>query len=423
MPFAKGDYVTYAGTLSNDSQGQFVSAHTIIANVGVYTAPFTDPAYVAIDVLLQGTGGIPNPNIAQEATAKVRVEGFSTDASRPLDITAIDVDCNGNARDRDPYWILAQAVDPGPPTGAKKGRFRFVPPGGDFLPPTSLVHVRISGANGQNQKVANGLIWGQYVAPDFDFVFPETLVVGGPITPNNFGDFPWLVNGIGPWGSDGSMVGQLDPWPDVSAPATTCTQNPPGTKLTADFKVSPNPVTAGSKVTLDAGAALQSGAQTFSWTPAITCTNAACSAGTLTTPAVAPAGNSMNITLNVTGSGGATATSTVALTVNPPTVPRDSVTITSAVYSISKSRLTVNATSSIAQASPTNCSITAPQPGCLILSTDQINKSTGKPWTAIMQNTGGGTYTVILTGTPLPNIITVVSGNGGQATSGVTRIR
>ena len=87
-PFEVGDYVTYAGTLMDGNGGKYISAHTVIANVGIYTTPGDVPAYVAIDVVLQGAPGIPNPAFPQEATAKVRVEGFSTDPSRPVDIFA-----------------------------------------------------------------------------------------------------------------------------------------------------------------------------------------------------------------------------------------------------------------------------------------------------------------------------------------------
>ena len=94
-PFEVGDYVTYAGTLMDVNGARIIYAHTIIANVGIYTSPGNSPAYIAIDVLLQGAPGVPNPAFPQEATSKARVEGFTTDYSRPVDIFAIDQDCNG----------------------------------------------------------------------------------------------------------------------------------------------------------------------------------------------------------------------------------------------------------------------------------------------------------------------------------------
>ena len=48
-PFEVGDFITYSGTLMQDAAGDdFVSAHTIEANLGIYTQPGTQPSYVAI---------------------------------------------------------------------------------------------------------------------------------------------------------------------------------------------------------------------------------------------------------------------------------------------------------------------------------------------------------------------------------------
>ena len=171
-PFEVGDYVTYAGTLMDGPNGKFISAHTIIANVGIYTTPGDVPAYVAIDVVLQGAPGIPNPAFPQEATAKVRVEGFSTDPSRPVDIFAIDQDCNGNVKERAP-WAFEFAVEPGPPTVGKKGRFRFLPAGGSFLPPSRNVGVKIDYPEPAifNEKL--GIVAGRYQGAKFRFHFPR----------------------------------------------------------------------------------------------------------------------------------------------------------------------------------------------------------------------------------------------------------
>ena len=60
-PFEIGDYVNFAGTLIQDggaNGGQYVSAHTIVASLGIYTKQGIDPSYVSIDVSLIGTGGL-----------------------------------------------------------------------------------------------------------------------------------------------------------------------------------------------------------------------------------------------------------------------------------------------------------------------------------------------------------------------------
>src|SRR5438270_11637656 len=52
-PFEINDFITFSGTLVKDSSGgQYISAHTIIAELGIFTAPGTMPAYVAIDDML-----------------------------------------------------------------------------------------------------------------------------------------------------------------------------------------------------------------------------------------------------------------------------------------------------------------------------------------------------------------------------------
>ncbi len=52
-----GDYIIYAGTFAKDGADFYISAHTVEANVGIYTAPGVDPAYVVIEGSLIGTQG------------------------------------------------------------------------------------------------------------------------------------------------------------------------------------------------------------------------------------------------------------------------------------------------------------------------------------------------------------------------------
>ena len=55
-PFELGDYVTFAGNVETDSTGRYISAHTIVASLGIYTQPGVDPAYDTVDVSLIGHG-------------------------------------------------------------------------------------------------------------------------------------------------------------------------------------------------------------------------------------------------------------------------------------------------------------------------------------------------------------------------------
>ncbi len=330
-PFEVGDYVTYAGTFMIDNKGPYVSAHTIIANVGIYTWPGTDPAYVAIDVLLQGVGGVANPAFPQEAAIRTRVEGFSTDPSRTVDVYAIDVDCGtGAAKARTP-WVSGFAVDPGPPTGAAKGRWRWRPAGGNFLPPSRAIGARISGGV---QAVVNptlGILTDQYQAPNFTFIFPENLGIGNPPVPSNFGDMAFLRNGSGPWnGAANQFIGQLNPWPDAMTPAVSCSAGgappPPPATAVANFSPSPGPVAKGTTVTLDAtGSSPTSGP--FVWTqtggPAVTITNPNSLQATFVAPNVSAL---TNLTFQVTVGGAnsttpASATVTVPIAASPSTDP------------------------------------------------------------------------------------------------------
>jgi hypothetical protein len=255
IPFEVGDYVTFAGTLvtdnaaqptagpwpTNGTAGTYISAHTVTNNVAVFTYPGTNPAYVMTNVFLIGTGGLTVLG-AGEAVVRTRFEGMSTDPSRNVHLYGIDLNpLDGSGTDRD--WGTI-GVDPGPPNGAVKGRWRFrppcklavgalatdkdctPPPGNTFLPPTRDMRAVIEGAwqppvaPAVSPTAANGLIFGQYRAPIFEYIFPEN-VPGSPIVPNNFNTIAFLAQG-GVTSSTGVLVGQLNPWPDTTIPQAGC---------------------------------------------------------------------------------------------------------------------------------------------------------------------------------------------------------
>jgi hypothetical protein len=221
-PFEVGDFIDFQGTLKFDSKGPYISAHTILNHIGIYTYPGVMPAYASIEMELQGTAALPIANLPQETTSRLRIIGFSTDPSNLVDIYAIDVDpITGATSDR----LLGIASPSGPPV---VGRFRFRPAGGAFLPPVREFRVvsrtmcsdpnqpcRLSGAP---QTYANGLIAGQYHAPNFEFIFPENLTLGDAMVSANFQDFAFLYCGSGPLttptaGTKPALVRQLDPAP------------------------------------------------------------------------------------------------------------------------------------------------------------------------------------------------------------------
>ena len=197
-PFEVGDFVSVVGSMEVDATGPYISATTILnTSVGILTAPSVDPAYTQVSVLVQGTGGVPDPAFPQEAGVRTRVEGFSTDPSRTVDVSAIDQDCNGNLIFREPAWAAGFPVEPGPPGIGVIGRWRArFPQGGDFLPAVQNVGARISGAMIDKQK--NGLTYGEYQLPEATFIFPENITPGTPPPAGNFRDLTFLVNGLGP---------------------------------------------------------------------------------------------------------------------------------------------------------------------------------------------------------------------------------
>jgi hypothetical protein len=346
-PLKVGDTITYVGEVFLDSNGKpYVLAHTISANLGIFTTPGTDPAYVSIDVLLQGTGGVGNPVFPQEAGVRTRVEGFSTDPSRNVDVYAIDIDCNGVQTPRIPFWASGFPVDPGPPAGAVKGRWRFRPAGGNFLPPSMVIGAEISGGLQAIAHPTLTILTEQYQAPDFNFIFAENLAVGGPPVTYNFNEIPFLVNGVGPWppadnilqgalsnpnGFTNQSVGQLNPFPDATAPPTVCL-NTVGTvnaKAVAAFTPGPGPISTGTVITLTAAGSTPTNGP-FGWVqvvnpgdPLVAITNATQPTATFVAPVVA-APTTLTFQLTVGGNNTtnpATANLLVPIATAPPNTP------------------------------------------------------------------------------------------------------
>jgi hypothetical protein len=249
-PMEIGDFVNTAGSVETDGSGTYISAHTVVNNTAIYTQPGVDPAYVMTEVALIGTGGLTVFG-AGEAVVRTRFEGMTTDPSRNIRLYGIDINpATGATADRD--WGSI-GVDPGPPNGAVKGRWRFRPPctvtvatdkkcvgpaAGSFLPPTREVRAVIDGkqqfnADGTTNTAsqvpgtpsavpaANGIFWGQYHAPIGEYIFPEN-VPGQPIPENTFNSLDFLAYG-GYASFTGVQAGVLNPWPsNVPAPARVC---------------------------------------------------------------------------------------------------------------------------------------------------------------------------------------------------------
>jgi hypothetical protein len=250
-PLEKGDFVAYSGTLQHDPSGgpDYISANTIEANVGIYTHHGSQPAYMAIGEFGVGTadpnavaaGGVVN----QETQDRLFLESETTDPSTLVDIYMVDVDGKtGTVRNRwvtTPEMTGAAATNTADPTtgggiatmsvGPQPQRARIranKAPTGLLSQPTRTIrvmqrslckptmpdmsgtdaatnemHPKTSGvdtclAAAAAKPVANGLVAGQYLAPTFEFIFPENVRPGDPVVPNDMWHLPFLRYGEGP---------------------------------------------------------------------------------------------------------------------------------------------------------------------------------------------------------------------------------
>ncbi|MBZ5508283.1 MAG: hypothetical protein LAO78_22720 [Acidobacteriia bacterium] len=356
-PFEVGDWITFAGTLVQDcamtgcpgggptagpwpaagTPATYISAHTISNNTAIYTFPGTNPAYVATEVTIIGTGGLTVLG-AGEAVIRTRFEGMTSDvdptglAQRMIHLYGIDFDpTTGATSDRDFGTI---SVDPGPPIGAVKGRWRFRPPclvfgsvptvkncvmnaSGTFLPPPREMRAVVQGAftapiTAASPRSANGIVYGQYHAPILEYIFPEN-VPGAPIPENNFNTINFLAHG-GYTSAAGTLVGTLNPWPSIN-PVVICTP-------VVASAGGPYTVASGGTVTL-AGSATGTAPITFSWAPPPvgTLSNPNIANPVYTAPIVAAA-TVVPLSLTATNCGGASSSvSPGTVTINAPGAP------------------------------------------------------------------------------------------------------
>ena len=411
-PFEVGDFIDYQGNIVADANGPYIAAWGVIVNIGLFTAPGTQPVYTAIDVMLLGVGGIPSPFLPQEAAVRTRIEGFTTDPTSFTDLFAVDVDaCNGQ-----PTWryYATVGVDPGPPTGAVAGRWRWRPISDpQFLPPSRMLLAVSENGFDPFTPTPNGLIPGLYTAPNFEFIFPENLGIGNPKVPSNFQDFPFLANGSGPYA--GGKLGQLFPWPGAAAPTPPVCDPTTGTAVfapIADAGVHQS-VGPGALVRLDATKSKDPNvpprALTFNWTqtqgPHVTLTGATTATPTFTAPfATTP----ITLAFEVTVGNGSSLTSSagVTVTVANPTVATDAVTITAALFTLRRSQLTVSATTTNPAAVLTLQGFGEMGPG--------LPPAPGVPAPV-------GSFSIRIVGVnPIPATVTVTSSAGGVATATVT---
>ena len=97
-PFEIGDFIAFSGTKFTDATGDYISAHTVEANVGIYTQPGTQPSYTAIGEFGVGTAdplAISVNGAAQETADRIFLESETSDVKTPIDIYYQDAPGNG----------------------------------------------------------------------------------------------------------------------------------------------------------------------------------------------------------------------------------------------------------------------------------------------------------------------------------------
>ena len=243
-PLEVGDYITYAGTLLvGDGKGpngsDTISVHTINANLGIYTQPGTMPVYLVMgEFSISANSPLTFNGVPQEAPDRLVLEAFVTDVTSIVDAYLVDIDpVSGQETQR---WVTSQDmtgefgafgtndlfIDGGITTqftGPVPGRVRmragkatpgvlnsptrylrvvarslcdpininYTAPLLESVPPKDVACL-------QRAPAANGLFTGQYLAPVFEFLFPENVVPGDATVPNNFWAMNFLVTGEGP---------------------------------------------------------------------------------------------------------------------------------------------------------------------------------------------------------------------------------
>ncbi len=293
-PFEVGDQVIFSSTLAQDGQGTFNEAWTVVANLGISTRPGVDPAYVAIDEMVFGTGGAPVTDpagavILQDAVLQMTIAGFTTDPTRLVDAFAVDVDPATGAESQ----RLVTSMNPAGLLVANA--FATDVLNAAYLPLFREVRARIRGAT--STAVANGFTSGTYRAPVDGYVFPVNLRAGDPLVPLNLQDLPFLACSSGLYspssGGPGVLAGQLAPFPYSPTPDPLGCHPPspqgPIASAGADFALA-----AGATGTLDASASFDpsGGSLTYNWIqtsgPAVLLSNPNFASPTFDAPAPSP---------------------------------------------------------------------------------------------------------------------------------------
>lgn len=215
VPLRVGDYVTYSGILQPDPAGGFfVSAYGLDADLGIYTSPHVDPAYLLVEEAIEGTKGALFPGVTQEETTRIRVVGFTTDPSRNVEVTLLDEDRRSIAGVTAAFSVSGP-VGLTPENGPPLGRVRFTWPSKDDARAVRR-DVRLDIVGAASGATSSGLAAGTYGAPVSEFIYPEGSVFGAPgfPPPVPFENFCYLKNAGGAFDTVPGPLGPPAPFPN-----------------------------------------------------------------------------------------------------------------------------------------------------------------------------------------------------------------
>jgi hypothetical protein len=244
-PLMVGDYIGYSGILAKDAVGTiYETVFALEANVGIFTPLRSTIFYMYLDAPLIASGPAICPGNA-ECQARMRTTIFSTDLSTARLPAVFAVDENPATGVRTSRQLPSTVTNT-----AQLGRYVIVTDkdtrtlglagGGvtrEFMARVATVadgtqvFYGTSDPTSTDPKIlpstdprvaANGLVYGQYVSPGGEYIFPEPNISGGVLTPYNFRCLAFLANG---WSQGGALtLGQLSPFPELTAPiGVNCT--------------------------------------------------------------------------------------------------------------------------------------------------------------------------------------------------------
>jgi hypothetical protein len=131
VPLAVGDYITFSGTRVG---GSVMAIYSLNVNLGLFTAPNTQPVYVNCDAMNYAIRDATVPG----AISETRADGWVSDIQATVQWFAQDVDpCTGEITERDLLLLQASPVAP-------LGRLQYRLGAFDVSPATRNVGFRAS---------------------------------------------------------------------------------------------------------------------------------------------------------------------------------------------------------------------------------------------------------------------------------------